>query len=222
MERRRYANPVTSPPLPVPRPGSRAAGSPPEPAAPFLISGDSFFIGTDVLGGGATDATALLIDRLCRATARCVVLTAVGRPVQSAASVRGAHLMRQLLGISAFITMLAMAGCSPAPGPQGPPGPPGEAGPAGPVGPAGPQGAKASKDPLVRRAPPESAAKPVLPVRRGRWVRKARRARPADKARRGPPANAGRPARRARRVRPARPDLPARRARPAPRRRYAW
>ena len=33
---RSYATPVTSPPLPVPRPGSRAAGSPPEPAAPFL------------------------------------------------------------------------------------------------------------------------------------------------------------------------------------------
>jgi len=32
---RSYATPVTSPPLPVPRPGSRAAGSPQEPAATF-------------------------------------------------------------------------------------------------------------------------------------------------------------------------------------------
>src|SRR5271157_5460011 len=36
QHRRSYATPVTSPPLPVPRPGSRAAGSPPRAGRTFL------------------------------------------------------------------------------------------------------------------------------------------------------------------------------------------
>ncbi len=188
--------------------------------------------------GRMFSASALLIAYRAAARLRCVDR---GEPAGAVCCFgpRSAP-MRQLLSIPAFITMLAMAGCSPAPGPQGPPGPPGEAGPSGPVGPAGPQGAQGQQGPVgpqgaagergeagppvrrgrwvrkarkARRALPASAAKLVLPVRRGWWVRKARKARPAGKARRGPRANAGLPDRKARQVRPDRPDLgPARRA----------
>src|SRR6266508_3389214 len=65
--------------------------------------------------------------------------------------------MRQLLTISGAIAMMAIAGCTPAPGPQGPPGPAGEAGPAGPIGPAGPQGEAGGQGPAGpsgERGPP--------------------------------------------------------------------
>jgi hypothetical protein len=57
--------------------------------------------------------------------------------------------MRVLVSVLAGLMVIAVAGCSPAPGPQGPPGAKGDkgdkgdagvAGPAGPVGPAGPAG----------------------------------------------------------------------------------
>jgi hypothetical protein len=66
-------------------------------------------------------------------------------------------LMRQLVTIPGAIAMIALAACTPAPGPQGPPGPAGEVGPPGPVGPAGPQGEAGGQGPVGpagERGPP--------------------------------------------------------------------
>jgi hypothetical protein len=67
---------------------------------------------------------------------------------QSFASYQGEMPMRRLLTISAAFGIVALASCSPAPGPQGSPGPAGETGPAGPVGPTGPQGAQGPQGPV--------------------------------------------------------------------------
>jgi hypothetical protein len=78
-------------------------------------------------------------------------------------------LMRQLVTIPGAIAMIALAACTPAPGPQGPPGPAGEVGPPGPVGPAGPQGAQGQQGPVGPQGPvgeqgPAGSSGPPGPV----------------------------------------------------------
>ena len=81
LTNRSYASPVTSPPLPVPRPGSRAAGSPPRPAAPFCRTLPALAIGVDdhIAAKPAFAIASRLESRLRRSIGTTNDATATGR-----------------------------------------------------------------------------------------------------------------------------------------------